>query len=362
MTPAPAIAVVVPTYNEKDNVGFVVDAVRTGLDGEPWELLFVDDNSPDGTWQEIDREAAKDPRVRRLRRIGRRGLASASIEGVMATTAPYVAVMDGDAQHDPVLLRQMLKTARERNADVVIATRADAGREAFRTPLRRWLTRLGNVLGRKLSHDAATDPLSGYFLARRAVFDERAPHLYGAGFKILVDLLSADGAPLRIEEIPMQLKPRAAGASKLRTRVMVDYAFFVARRFAGQVVPARFLIYAAVGLTGVAVHLATLQLTYTLVGERFASAQALATLVAMTSNFFLNNLVTFRDRMLTGRAIWSGLLRFYLACSTGALVSLAVGEFVHERIHALWVAGLAGAVAAAIWNFTLNERLTWRQR
>ncbi len=362
MNAAPAIAVIVPTYNERPNIGRVVDAVRAGLEGEDWELVFVDDDSPDGTWREIDRLGATDRRVRRLRRVGRRGLASASIEGVMATSAPWVAIMDGDAQHDPVLLRDMLRAARERNADVVIATRAGAGREDFRSPLRRFLTRAGNRLGRLLVRNTTTDPLSGYFLARRELFDERAGRLYGAGFKILVDLLSAGDGALRIEEIPMQLKPRAGGESKLRARVAVDYAFFVARRSVGRLLPLRFVLYAAVGTSGVGVHLAVLQLAYALFGEHFAPAQLAATMVAMTTNFFLNNLLTFRDRMLSGPALWRGLLRFYLACSTGALVSLAIGEWVHTRMPALWVAGLAGAAAAAVWNFTLNERLTWGSR
>lgn len=358
----PTIAVIVPTFNEHPNVSLVVDAVRKGLEGEDWELVFVDDDSPDGTWREVDRLAAADRRIRRLRRIGRRGLASASIEGVLATSAQYVAIMDGDAQHDPALLRQMLEAARTRGADVVIATRPAAGREEFRSPLRRFLTRAGNRLGQMLLHTAVRDPLSGYFLARRSLFDERAARLYGAGFKILVDLLSAGSEPLRIEEVPMELKPRAGGESKLRARVAVDYAYFVARRSVGRLLPLRFVLYAAVGASGVAVHLSVLQLTYALFGEHFAPAQLAATFTAMTTNFFLNNGLTFRDRMLAGPALWRGLASFYFACSTGALVSLAVGEWVHARVPVLWAAGLAGAVAAAVWNFTLAERFTWNSR
>lgn len=357
----PELTVVVPTYNERQNVTLVVERVRAALDGVAWELLFVDDDSPDETWREVERHAAQDGRVRKLRRLQRRGLASACVEGVMASTAPYVAVMDGDAQHDPAMLPAMLALARDH--DLVVASRAGtAGREAFRSGLRRWMTETGNRLGALLSRQRTSDPLSGFFLARREVFDRRAPKLYGHGFKILLDLLSADPAPLRIAEVPMALQPRAAGESKMSLRVAVDYALLLAYRLGGRLLSPRFALFCAVGLSGVAVHLAVLQATFALLLVPFAVAQAAATFVAMTTNYFLNNAITFRDRMLRGRALWGGLLSFYLACTLGAIVSVAVGELLYSMHFAVWAAGLGGAVTAAIWNFALNAEMTWRSR
>jgi len=356
-------AIVVPTYNERDNVAHIVESVRATLGDEAWELLFVDDDSPDGTSAEVQRWAAQDGRIRRLRRVGRRGLASACIEGAMATTAPYVAVMDADGQHDPALLAQMLARARSSGCDVVVAARQhDAGREAFRGPLRRWLTRAGNAFGRALTRHATPDPLSGFFVARREVFEQRIGDLYGHGFKLLLDLLSAGRAPLRVESIPTSLRPRRGGVSKLSFNVALDYALLVAYRLTGRLVSPRFVMYCAVGLVGVGVHLATLQLAFTLGDGRFLPAQALATFVAMTSNYFLNNLLTFRDRMLRGAALWAGLLHFYVACTLGAIVGIAVGEFLFQRSLPVWAAGAGGALASAVWNFTLNNAFTWRQR
>lgn len=361
--PTPVLTVVVPTYNERPNVEAIVAAVRDSLDGERWELLFVDDDSPDGTVEAIDRHAAVDGRVRRLRRVGRRGLASACIEGVLASSAPYVAIMDGDTQHDPALLKPMLAAARDGPCDVVIASRADgAGREPFRRPWRRWLTRLGTWLALLLVGAQSRDPLSGFFLVRREVFERRARELYGQGFKLLLDLLSASREPLRIVELPTTLRPRAGGESKMGVGVGLDAALLLFYRLAGRLVSPRFALYCLVGLSGVGVHLAVLQASYGWLEHRFVPAQALATFVAMTTNFFLNNAITFGDHRLRGRAMVRGLFSFYLACSAGAVVSVAVGDLLFGLQLPLWLAGAGGAVAAAVWNFTLNAALTWRAR
>lgn len=359
----PSVTIVVPTFNERANVATIVEGVRRSLEHERWELLFVDDDSPDGTLAEIERVAATDGRVRRLRRVGRRGLASACIEGVLASTAPYVAVMDGDAQHDPALLPALLATAREQRCDVVVASRGrGAGHEDFRSPLRRALTRVGNAVARRLVRGLASDPMSGFFLVRREAFDRRADALYGQGFKILLDLLSARGESLRVAEVPMTLKPRAAGDSKIGLRVGIDAALLVTYRLGGRLLSPRFALYCAVGLSGVGVHLLVLQASFGIFGDRFVPAQALATWVAMTSNYFLNNAITFADRRLRGAALWRGLLMFYLTCAAGAVVSVAVGDLLYAGRLPLWMAGVGGALAAAVWNFSLNAALTWRAR
>jgi dolichol-phosphate mannosyltransferase len=360
--PTPAtVTVIVPTYNERDNVDALVDQVRSALAGERWELLFVDDDSPDGTAAVIDRHAAADARVRRLRRLGRRGLASACMEGALASTAEYLVVMDGDAQHDPRLLPQLLAVARAGRRDIVVAAREDAGAEPFRSAWRRRLTRIGNAIGRRLAHGATQDPLSGYFLVRRDAFERRVRRMYGSGFKILLDLLSAGAEPWSVAEIPTRLRARAAGDSKLRAGVALDYALLVVFRLGGGTLSPRFALYCAVGLSGVAVNLGVLEAAYAVL-HAFVPSQALATFVAMTTNYALNNLITFRDRRLRGRAWWFGLANFYLACALGAFIGVAVGELLHASGRPVWVSGLAAAIVSAIWNFSVNQLVTWRAR
>lgn len=358
----PTIAVVVPTYNERANIAAIVEGLRRALRGERWELLFVDDDSPDRTLDEVERHAALDGRVRRVRRVNRRGLASACIEGAMASTAPFIVLMDGDAQHDPELLPRMLGIARDGGFDVVVAARDDsAGFEDFRSPVRKRMTRLGNAVGRFLARGMTRDPLSGFFLMRRAVFDQRVKRMYGHGFKVLLDLLSASAEPLRVTEVPTRLRPRVAGESKMSFAIALDYALLVAYRLGGGLLSPRFALYCAVGFSGIAVNLAVLQFAYATVGQ-YVPAQAAATFVAMTTNYFLNNLITFRDRMLRGRALWAGLLTFYGACTLGAVVGVAVGQWVHSFGAQVWVAGLAAALASAVWNFAVNDAMTWRDR
>lgn len=350
-----------PTYNERANIEALVAGVREALAGEDWELLFVDDDSPDGTAAAIDGFAGVDARIRRLRRLGRRGLASACMEGALASTAEYLAVMDADAQHDPALLPRLLSAARAARCDVVVAAREDAGAEPFRSRWRRRLTETGNAIGRRLARGATRDPLSGYFLVRRDAFERRVRRMYGGGFKILLDLLSAGPEPLSVVEVPMRLRPRAAGMSKLRFGVVLDYALLVALRLGGGTLSPRFALYCVVGLSGVAVNLAVLELAYAVL-HAFIPAQTFATFVAMTTNYVLNNLITFRDRALRGRAWWIGLANFYAACTLGAFIGVAVGEVIHESGRPLWVAGLGAAIVSAIWNFSLNQLVTWRTR
>src|SRR5258706_345761 len=223
----PELTVVVPAYRERDNVLPLLAALEQALVGCDWEAIFVVDDALDGTEQVLRERAQQDPRVRCLHRVGRRGLASACVEGMLASSAPYLAVIDADLQHDESLIPQMLDAILQGDADIVVASRYMEGGSA----------------------------------------GELAP------------------ARVRISRV----------ASVLR--------------------------------------------------------QSLATWVAMTSNFFLNNVFTYGDQRLRGRRMWRGLISFYLACGVGAVINLAVADWLYLISVSYWVAGLAGAVLAAVWNF-----------
>jgi dolichol-phosphate mannosyltransferase len=360
--PAPELTVVVPTYNESANVPIVVERLATALAGVAWEVLFVDDDSPDGTSAVVREIGVADARVRGIRRVGRRGLAGASIEGMLASHARYVAVMDADLQHDETVLAEMLAVLREGSHDLAIGSRYLAtGNADALSRTRRTSSRLGGTLARWVLGLPVTDPMSGFFMMRRDVLDGVAPRLATHGFKILADLLASADGRLRVIELPYGFRPRLHGASKLDSQVALDFLGLLAAKASGNAVPVRFVSFLLVGATGVLVHLLALKLALAPFALEFAAAQSLATLIAMTSNFFLNNALTYRDRRLTGRAAIKGLLWFYAICSVGALSNIGVATWLYSNEPTWWLAGLLGSVVGAVWNYALSSAIIWRR-
>jgi dolichol-phosphate mannosyltransferase len=356
------LAVVIPTYNERENIRPLLDALSNALAGVEWEAIFVDDNSPDGTAEYVRGLAAKNRRIHVLERLGRRGLSSACIEGILATSAPFVGVMDADMQHDESALPEMLRRIKLESLDVVVASRnlQDGGMGEF-SRRRVWLSNAGSRVSRLVCHCDVSDPMSGFFIVRRGFFESVAKRLTGAGFKILVDILASSTVPVRIGEVPYQFRARQRGESKLDVNVALEYLFLLVDKVIGTIVPTRFVIFVLVGSLGLLVHLAILALLYTRMHVGFARAQVLATIVAMTFNFLLNNVVTFRDRRLRGWKIATGLITFYLACSLGALINVSFAELLLRAGFSWYLAGISGIAISSVWNYGVNTILTWRR-
>ena len=232
MTPVtPDLSVVVPTFNEAANVRPLIARLENVLAGQVWEAIFVDDNSPDATAQVITQVANSKPHIRCIRRIGRRGLSSAVIEGVLNSAAPYVAVMDADLQHDEQILPAMLRALSGGAVDLAIGSRYVSGGETGEwSPFRRAMSRLATTLSRLLVTHALKDPMSGFFMVRRASFVAAISLLSGTGYKILLDLLASTPQPLRFVEIPYEFRPRLHGESKLSARVLAQYAMMLVQK------------------------------------------------------------------------------------------------------------------------------------
>lgn len=355
----PELTVVIPAYRERDNIAPLLAALDSALQGEDWETIVVVDDAADGTEDVVRERAQQDRRVRCIHRIGRRGLASACIEGMLASSAPYIAVMDADLQHDESLLRALVEALKSGDADVAVASRYMEGASTGELKASRVrISRLASSLGRLLCRDL-TDPMSGFFVLRRSFLERVVRRLYGRGFKILLDLVAAERGRLRVTELPYRMRSRVRGESKLGARVVAEFFLLILYHLSGRLVPARFFLFGAVGLTGVGVHLAVLWAAYNVAGTGFLASQALATWVAMTSNFFLNNAFTYGDRRLHGRLLWRGLLSFYAACGIGAFINIAVAQWLFMQSFAYWAAGLTGALIAAVWNFLTTASLTW---
>ena len=356
------LAIILPTLNERDNLAPLMDRIEDALGPAGWEVLIVDDNSSDGTADEARRLSLSDPRVRVLHRIGRRGLASAAIEGFCATAAPIAAVMDADHQHDPKLLVPMLDAVRSGAADVAVASRfADgASTEEWGRPDREKLSGVANALARKLTGVELSDPMSGFFMLRADLPRRLAPRLSAIGFKILLDILATADEPLKVKDFPMNFSARRSGESKLDRAVAFDFLAGLYDKSFGRVIPTRFAMFATVGALGVIVHMAILYALMLGVGTQFSWAQAVATFGAMTFNFWLNNFLTYADRRLDkpDRMFW-GWISFIAACSIGAFANVAVATTLFDfGVHEVGAA-LVGIAIGSVWNYALSSRFVW---
>ena len=365
-----ALAVVLPTYNERLNVAQMIARLERALQGIAWEAIFVDDDSADGTADEVRAIAAADTRIRIIQRIGRRGLASAAIEGMCATAAPVVAVMDADHQHDPALLAPMLDAIVSGEYDLACASRFAEGASTagWNRPDRERASTLANKLARKITGVQLSDPMSGYFMLRAETLRKNAHRLSGIGFKILLDILATVEAPLRVKEFPLDFAARAQGESKLDRIVVFEFLVGLYDKWLGRVIPTRFALFGTIGAAGVVVHMAVLSAFLAAFGGSlkdqlitdFEVGQTLAALVAMTFNFMLNNALTYADRRLRGFGpLVRGWLKFAATCSVGLLANVGVAAIlVRWGLHE-YPAALGGIAIGSVWNFALSSRFVW---
>jgi dolichol-phosphate mannosyltransferase len=366
--PAPApvtleLAIILPTFNERGNLAPLVERIDRAIGtAAVWEVIIVDDDSRDGTADEARALAQTDARVRVIQRIGRRGLSSAVIEGFCATAAPFVAVMDADHQHDPALLPGMLAALKSGEVEICVASRFAEGASTaeWAAPEREKLSTYANALARKMTGVDLTDPMSGYFMLAAPTARALVPRLSAIGFKILLDLLATNEAPMKVKEFPLNFAARREGESKLDRAILFDFLAGLYDKTFGKVIPTRFALFGTVGALGVVVHFMVLTTLLFLVGHHFTLAQSGAVLVAMSFNFWLNNWLTYRDKRLNG---WGELIRgwlgFIATCAIGGFANVAIATFL-EGQGVFWVlAALAGIVVGSVWNYALSSRFVW---
>jgi dolichol-phosphate mannosyltransferase len=360
---SPDLSIIVPTLNERDNIRPLIAEIDKALPGIRWEIIFVDDDSRDGTASLIRAIARDDSRVRCLQRIGRRGLSTACIEGVLASAAPFVAVTDADLQHDERLLPDMLLTLRTEPYDLVIGSRhiGDAGTFSW-SKRRSQISNLATRLSRLICKADIVDPMSGFFMMRREAFEGAVRRLSGQGFKILLDLLASSPKPIPFKELHYVFRPRLHGTSKLDSLVAWEFGMLIADKLVGHIVPVRFALFATIGGIGLCVQLAVLWLVLRLSSVDFAVAQSVAVFVAIASNFTLNNFFTYRDQRLRGWRLWRGLATFYVISSIGAVANVDVAAYVFHQRSVWWLAGIAGAMIGSVWNYAVSAVFTWKRR
>jgi dolichol-phosphate mannosyltransferase len=280
---------------------------------------------------------------------------------MLASSAPYLAVMDADLQHDEAVLPQMLERLKTKNLDVVVGSRNIAGGsmgEFAQSRIR--LSMLGRRFSQSVCRCEINDPMSGFFVLSRPFLMEVVHGVSGIGFKILVDLLASCHRQVRLEEMPYRFRNRQHGESKLDILVGVEYLQLLLDKFVGDYVSPSFVLFGLVGASGVLLYLAVLWMQLSWLGVSFRQAQVVSTLAAMTTNFLLNNAITYRDRRLRGWNILRGLILFYVACSFGVLINLETAEFVRSAGFPWYAAGLFGLILSSVWNYGVTRIFTWR--
>ena len=362
------LSIITPTYNEALNIEpFILAIKKTMKNFEDYEIIFVDDNSQDKTYEVVKFLSKKYKNVRCIRRIARRGLSSAVIEGCLSSSADLLIIMDADLQHDESKILEMIKIQKNYDLDMVVGSRfLEKKFTSSLSKKRNTISQVANWLANKISRVHLSDPMSGFFLVKREIIETYAPNLTGLGFKILLDIFSSVGNKIKYKEISFNFKTRMFGESKLNALVVWEYLLLLWETRFGKIIPARFLSFCAIGGTGVLAHLIIL---FILIYHDFSFivSQSVATFSAMTSNFFLNNILTYRDRQKRGIEAFKALIIFYITCGLGAAANVGIANYLYlgklNEVSITWyISGVVGALVGAIWNFLMSSMLTWKVR
>ena len=362
------LSIIAPTYNEAQNVEpFILAIKKTMKNFKGYEIIFVDDNSLDRTYEVVKHLSKKYKNIRCIRRIGRRGLSSAVIEGCLSSSADLLVIMDADLQHDESKILEMIKIQKKYKLDIVVGSRFLKKKNTTALSKKRnAVSKAANWLANKISRVQLSDPMSGFFLVKREIVEAQAPKLTGLGFKILLDIFSSIGNKVKYKEISFNFKARKFGESKLDAMVVWEYLLLLWETRFGKIIPARFLSFCTIGGTGVLTHLMVLFVLKTY-GISFILSQSIATFSAMTSNFFLNNILTYRDRQKKGLQAFKALIIFYITCGLGAVANVGIANYLYlgklNEVSITWyISGIVGALVGAIWNFLMSSMLTWKVR
>ncbi len=356
------LSVIIPTYNERDNIRLLLKKIGQVLDGVSWEAIFVDDDSRDGTNKLVREIALHDSRVRCLQRIGRRGLSSACIEGILASSAPYLAVMDADLQHDESLLPKMLKVLKSESVSIVIGSRYIEGGGADGLNKARFkASRLATFLAKFFLKAEVSDPMSGFFMLKRSLFEKVVYRFNGRGFKILADIFASAPGKVSFKELPFSFRKRHSGESKLDMLVMWEYFILIADKLIGRFIPVNFVMFVFIALGGAVVHIGVLGFLLKNIGFNFQTAQLLTAIMAITANFLLNNIFTSNDLQLKGWHFLRGIGSFYIACSVGAVANIYIATSLYNTNIPWWMAGVLGAIIGFVWNYAVSSTFTWRK-
>ncbi len=358
----PALSVILPTYNEAENLPILLDRLTDLLADLDYEIVVVDDNSPDGTWAIAEEWAGRSRRIRSIRRVTDRGLSSAVMAGMEVARGRVLAVMDSDLQHDEAALIDVVSPVLDGEADVSLGSReVDGGSYGEWGRWRRFVSWGGAQLAKRLLGVPVSDPMSGFFAVSRERYVAVSDQVNPRGFKILLEFLARGGRPT-VAEVGYGFRDRMHGETKLSSGVIGAYLVALIDLVVGRVVSATFTAYALVGLLGATVRFSTLLLA-TAAGLSWAAL--LAFQLSVLSNYVFNNAFTFAGQRRRGLRAVSGFVPFQLIALHGLLVQAGLATVLGADASelattAIWIQ-LVGIGLATTGNYHLNRAITWRR-
>lgn len=362
--PGGRVTIVLPTYNEKGNIGPLLEQLWSLRQWFDLEILVVDDDSTDGTAELVRQLAQSEPQLHLIRRVGRSGLASAIKEGLLDATGDIAVVMDSDGQHEPGSVHQAIDTLLASQFDLVIGSRFHPEAEIHGLTGRRETgSNWANGSARfslPRNYAQLTDYMSGFFALRVESVLPMIRAVDVNGFKFLYELLAVSKGKLHIAEIPLTFQPRNYGQSKLDLAIFWDFLISILHSLSLRVLPRRAISFGLVGISGVAVQLLINQLLMVIGGMSFSQALPVAVISAASSNYLINNALTFRFQRLKGLALLRGLLKYLLVASLPVLANVGLASAFYSFIarDTLW-AQLAGILVVFVWNYAASSRFVW---
>jgi dolichol-phosphate mannosyltransferase len=356
--------IVLPSFNERGSIEHVIGQLLVLRQFFSLEVLVVDDDSPDGTAELVRQLARQEPCLKLIRRVGRSGLASAIKEGLLNATGDVALVMDSDGQHEPAAVQRAVTTLLEGKWDLVVGSRFHPEAEIQGLSNRRELGSSWANASARLSlpgvYADLSDYMSGFFALQ---LDPILPLLRAVdvnGFKFLYELLAVSRGRLRVMDIPLNFQPRSHGSSKLDLAIFWDFLISVLHNLSFRLLPRRAISFGLVGTSGVFVQLAVNQALMVIGRVNFEQALPIAVITAASSNYMINNALTFRFQRLKGLALFKGLLKFLIVASLPVLANVGVASAFHRFISTdLITAQLAGILVVFIWNYAASSRFVW---
>ena len=354
------ISLIIPTYNESKNVPILIERISEALSDVKKEVIIVDDNSPDTTWEIARALSAQYPWLRVIRRMNDRGLSSAVLAGFEISEGEILAVMDSDLQHDEKALLNFIK-AFENGAEIVVGSRKvkGGGIEDW-SKSRMFISWVATVLAKIALPKSISDPMSGFFALKRNVYVIHKNEINPKGFKILLEFL-ARAKNNKIEEVGYTFKSRVHGESKLSSKVILQYIHALYDLSIGQIIPTQFIKYIAIGTTGLIFATISLFICQYFLHISQSNSLAISIELSILTNFFLNNYWTFKNNKLVGfKKILRGLITFHAICLGGALINQAIALKLITLEFTVYLANAFGYFIAAIWNYIININITWK--